>query len=145
MRRPPLGLGRTRGEDICPMVYGVLFRGGSFKMSAKSKGNQYEIEVKKILETDGWKVFRQHRKPIFIKGHMVTMGADIFGCDIVAKKEGEIPRWIQVSTVTNKLDKIRQVMEHPWNWEHEKVEVWCRVERKKEFRVFVGPEFGEVL
>lgn len=105
-------------------------------MSAKSKGNEYEREAKKLLEAQGYSVFRCHRKPIFINGKMLTMGADIFGCDIVAKKDGEKPRWIQVSTVENKSKKEKQVLVFPWNLSCESVELWLRITGKKAFRVF---------
>lgn len=106
-------------------------------MSAKSKGNEYEREVKKYLEATNFSVFRCHRKPIFIKGKMLTMGADIFGCDIVAKKIGLKPKWIQVSTVENKSKKVAQVEVFPWNLAYEDVELWLRIPGKKAYRIFV--------
>lgn len=105
-------------------------------MSAKSKGNGYEREAKLLLEAKGWAVFRCHRKPIFINGKMLTMGADIFGCDIVAKKLGFKTRWIQVSTVENKSKKEKQVTEFCWTLAHEDVELWLRIKGKKAFRTF---------
>lgn len=109
-------------------------------MSAKSKGNEYEREAKKLLESKGWSVFRCHRKPIFINGKMLTMGADIFGCDLVAKKLGRKTRWIQVSTVENKSKKEKQVEEFCWTLAHEDVELWLRIKGKKAFRTFVLTE-----
>lgn len=106
-------------------------------MNAKAKGNGYEREAKLLLEAKGWSVFRCHRKPIFINGKMLTMGADIFGCDIVAKKLGYKTRWIQVSTVENKSKKVKQVEEFCWTLDHEDVELWLRVKGKKAFRTFV--------
>lgn len=107
-------------------------------MNSKAKGSGYEREVRDILECDGYKIFRCHRKPIFINGKMLTMGADIFGCDIVAKKAGEKTRWIQVSTVENKSKKEKQVMEHPITLEHESLELWLRIDGKKAYRRFVA-------
>lgn len=105
-------------------------------MNSKAKGSGYEREVRDILEHDGYKIFRCHRKPIFINGKMLTMGADIFGCDIVAKKVGERTRWIQVSTVENKSKKEKQIMEHPLTLAHESFELWLRIDGKKAFRRF---------
>lgn len=109
-------------------------------MKATQKGNQFEREVKDILEAQGWKVFRQHRKPLFIKGRMVTIGADIFGADIVAKKQGEKTRYVQVSTVENKSKKEAQLLEHPVTIAYESIELWLRVDGKRAYRVFrLGP------
>jgi len=106
-------------------------------VSAKSKGNQFEIEAKNQLEMSGWQVFRCHRKPIFMKGRMITKGADIFGCDLVAKKLGEKSRWIQVSVVGARSAKVKQVLIFPWTLEYEQVELWLRVKGNKNFRKFM--------
>jgi hypothetical protein len=109
-----------------------------------AKGNKFEIEVRNILESAGWKVFRQHRKPMFIKGRMITVGADIFGCDMICKKDHEKTLWIQVSTISNKSAKIKQVYLEPWNYAVDRVQVWCRIPGKKFYQVFEGPDFGLV-
>ena len=111
-------------------------------MSAVSKGNQYELEAKKTLEFSGWKVFRQHRKPLFIKGKMIAVGCDIFGCDLVAKMMGAKAAWIQVSTPENLSAKKVQVNEHPITLEHETYEIWSRLNGKKEFEVHRLTETG---
>lgn len=100
------------------------------------KGNKFELEAKKTLEALGWKVFRQHRKPLFINGKMITVGADIFGSDLVAKAVGNKPLWIQVSTAENLAAKKTQMMEHPINLEYEHYEIWIRLAGKKEFQVY---------
>lgn len=105
-------------------------------------GNKYEIEVRNLLESRGWKVFRQHRKPMFIHGKMITVGADIFGCDMVCKKPDEKTLWVQVSTLTNKSAKIKQVFLEPWNYNVDTVQVWCRIPGKKVYQVYEGPDFG---
>ncbi len=114
------------------------------KGKSTAKGNKYEIEVKNLIESWGWKVFRQHRRPIFIHGKMITVGADIFGCDMVCKKLGMNTHWVQVSTLANKSAKIKQVMVEPWGYEHDTVQVWCRLPGKKEYQVFQAPEFNLV-
>lgn len=106
-------------------------------MKATQKGNQFEREVKDILEAQGYAVFRQHRRPLFMKGKMITVGSDIFGCDMIAKKKGERSRWIQVSTVENKSKKEQQVLAFPWNLAFEDVELWLRVDGKRQYRRFV--------
>lgn len=104
-------------------------------MSSVSKGNGYELEAKKTLEAYGWKVFRQHRKPMFIKGQMITVGADIFGCDLVCKLPGVKTLWVQVSTPENLSAKKAQMFVHPMNPQFETYEVWSRISGKKEFEV----------
>lgn len=105
--------------------------------SNKAKGNAHELEVKKHLEAEGWTVFRQHRKPLWINKRMVTIGADIFGCDLVAKRKGELTRWIQVGADGAKSKKVDQLNEFPWDTNHESVEIWLRVEGKKAYKVYV--------
>lgn len=115
----------------------------SKKKSSYAKGNIYENEVKKILEKQGWSVFKQHRRPIYIKGRICMVGADIFGCDIVAKKTGEPTLWVQVSTEDNLHKKIQQVMEFPWYLNGERLEIWCKIKGKKAYRVHPAPQFKE--
>jgi hypothetical protein len=114
-------------------------------VKSAAKGNQYEKEVVFILEYEGWQVFRQHKK---IQGMIMTpkglfprmVGADVFGCDIIAKKAGEKTLWIQVSTVDNKSAKEVQVRKFPWTYMYEDPQLWLRIKGKKSFRVFlVGP------
>lgn len=118
----------------------------SKKRSSYQKGNIYENEVKGILEAQGYTVFKQHRKPVYIQRQkrMLMLGADIFGCDIVAKRTSEPTLWIQVSTEDNLHKKVKQVMEFPWYLEGERLEVWCKIRGKKAYRVHPAPEFKEV-
>jgi hypothetical protein len=122
-------------------------------MKSTQKGNQYEKEAKTVLERDGWHVEGQHRKVLYIKdkftGQMklIMAGRDIYGCDLIAKKLGLKTKWIQVSTVTQKSSKERQVLLFPWSLEFEEVELWLRVHGKREFRVFrlvSGAKFVEI-
>lgn len=113
------------------------------KKSSYAKGNEYEREVVKILKAKDWSVFRQHRKPVYIEGRMLMLGSDIFGCDIVAKKKDCKPRWIQVSTEDNKHKKIQQVLEFPWSYDLEDLEIWCRIKKKKAYLVYRGPNFKD--
>lgn len=105
--------------------------------NSTAKGNQHEIEVKKHLEAEGWAVFRVHKKAIFIKGRMVLIGADAFGSDLICKKKGELPRWIQVGAAGAKSKKEDQLLEHTWDTKHETVEIWLRIEGKKAYQVYL--------
>lgn len=113
-------------------------------MSATSKGNAFELEVKKILENKGWTVFRQHRKPMFMNGKMITVGCDIFGSDMVAKKTNEKTHFIQVTTRPNKTAKMKILLQYPWNYNHDVVQIWLRSDGKREFEIFQAPDFESV-
>src|SRR5579863_5898839 len=112
-------------------------------MKSTTKGNQYEKECKTILESQGWMVEGQHRKVMWIRDKytgqmkMIMSGRDIYGCDLIAKKLGQKTRWIQVSTLSQKSAKQKQVLIFPWTLEHESVELWLRLEGKRAYRVFV--------
>lgn len=111
--------------------------------SSYAKGDQYEKEVKEYLEEQGWTVFRQHRKAMFLApGRVKMVGADFFGCDIVAKKYGEKTLWVQVSTLANKSSKIKQVSVHPWNPDVDDIQIWLRHDGKKKYSVFAGLDWG---
>jgi hypothetical protein len=111
-------------------------------MKSTAKGNQFEKEVKTILEAQGWMVEGQHRKVMWIRDKytdqmkMIMAGRDIYGCDLIAKKLGEKTRWIQVSTLTQKSAKQKQVLAFPWTLAYETVELWLRLDGKRSFRVF---------
>lgn len=112
-------------------------------VKSTQKGNQFEKEVKTILEGDGYLVEGQHRKVMWIRDKftgamkMIMCGRDIFGVDLIAKKLGEKTRWIQVSTLSQKSAKQKQVLIFPWTLEHESVELWLRLDGKRSFRVFI--------
>lgn len=111
-------------------------------MKSTQKGNLYEKEVKTILEGQGWTVEGQHRKVMWIRDKytgamkMIMAGRDIFGVDLIAKKLGQKTRWIQVSTLSQKSAKQKQVLVFPWTLEHESVELWLRLDGKRSYRVF---------
>ena len=71
-----------------------------------------------------------------MKGRMITVGADIFGCDLVAKKSGKKSLWVQVAANGAKSKKEDQVLEHIWNLEYERVQIWLRVEGEKTYKVY---------
>jgi hypothetical protein len=111
-------------------------------MKSTQKGNMYEKEVRDILEAQGNIVEGQHRKVMWIRDfktgelRMIMAGRDIYGCDLIVKKQGTKTRWIQVSTVAQKSAKQKQVLAFPWTLEHEDVELWLRIEGKRAYRVF---------
>lgn len=106
-------------------------------MKSTQKGNQYEKEVRLILEAKGWHVEGQHRKVMFLgPGKMIMAGRDVYGCDLICKKQGEKTRWIQVSTVENKSKKEHQVKEFPWTLQYETLQLWLRVKGAKKYRVY---------
>ena len=120
----------------------TICTGRSQVPSNKQRGDAHELEVVKILEADGWKVFKQHRKIVGMvktpKGLFPRMaGADIFGCDIIAKRKGDLTKWIQVSVDGAKSKKEDQLNEFYWDTDHESVEIWLRVKGKKTYRVFL--------
>ena len=111
------------------------------RQSSYKKGNQYENEVKHILEREGWKVEGQHRKAAWINGKLLMMGRDIFSCDLIAKCKGSRTLWIQVSTLANKSKKIKQMQNEPWDYSYDQVQVWCRLQGKKCYQVFTAPDW----
>jgi len=99
-------------------------------MNATSKGNIYEIQVQRILEKDGWAIFRQHRKAMFIKGRMIMAGCDMFGADMIALKKDRPIKFVQVTTLVNKSAKEKEYAKHPFIVNHMTREIWCKIPRK---------------
>ena len=80
-------------------------------MSALSKGKSYELEVKKILESEGYKVEKAVNRVIWIKGKPVSVAHDFFGAfDIIARQNGSPTLWIQV-TVWSQVSTKRHDLE----------------------------------
>lgn len=112
--------------------------------SSVKKGNQYEKEVRDILIADGWLAEGQHRQVMYIRDfktgqmRLLMKGRDIYGCDLIAKKRTQKTKWIQVSTVSQKSSKEKQVRQFTWNLDHEDLELWLRIDGKRAFRRFVA-------
>lgn len=67
-------------------------------MSTRTRGRAFEIWGKKYLESQGWSVYLCGRRAVFLgPGKLITKGDDIFGCDLVAIKEGHNVRFIQMT------------------------------------------------
>lgn len=113
--------------------------------NSTAKGNAHELEVKKHLEAHGWVVFRVHKKAIFINGRMVLVGADAFGCDLIAKKQGEKTLWIQVGADGALSKKKDQLLQFPWNLENETPEIWLRLNKQKVYRVYALVNIGGLI
>lgn len=112
--------------------------------NSNQRGNTYELEVKKILESEGWEVFRQHRKQMYMNGKMIMVGCDVFGCDLIAKKPGEKTLWVQVTTRPQKSLKSKTLLSYPWSFEHDSVQLWLREAGSRIFEIFEGPYFESV-
>ena len=109
--------------------------------SNKAIGDAHELEVKHFMENTGWVVFKQHRKVVGMiptkRGFIPRMaGSDIFGCDLICKKPGELTKWIQVGSEDAKSKKEAQLNEFYWDPKHESVEIWLRIHKQKIYRVF---------
>lgn len=112
--------------------------------NSNHRGNTYEIEVKKTLEAEGWTVFRQHRKQMYINGKMVMVGCDVFGADLIAKKPGHKTLWVQVTTRPQKSVKSKSLMIHPWTFDHDTVQLWLRSVGSRAYEIFEAPAFESV-
>jgi len=112
-------------------------------VSAKSKGSQYEREVMKILELQGWTMERAH--PLYIPigpRRIVSKAHDFFGAwDLIGKQAGFKTLWVQVSTLNNISGKRSQVNGFPWTPEHDEPCIFARVDgRNRHYRVYWGKE-----
>lgn len=112
-------------------------------MSAKSKGSQYEREVMKILEAQGWVMERAHPQYFPIgPGKMISKAHDFFGAwDLIGKQPGHKTLWVQVSTISNISGKRAQVNGFPWTAEHDEPCIFARVDGKnRHYRVYYAKE-----
>lgn len=86
-------------------------------MSKRSKGNTYEKEVQRILESEGWLVERALPKFVYIPGRKfpISTSHDFFSAwDLVCKKANNPTLWVQVSTWEHASTKREQVKNFPW-------------------------------
>ncbi len=90
-----------------------------------AKGTAIELSAIKILEAEGYTVHRCVRTGVKRGNMYFSQSNDIFGCiDLVAKKQGERTRWIQVtadSGIGRKKDDLAAV---PWDPLFDSVEIW---------------------
>lgn len=100
-------------------------------MSSVSKGAQAEREAEACLQADGWITYR------VMRGGRMYAPIDIFGCiDLIAKKQGHLTRWIQVTAAKYFTHKFEEMLTVPWG-EGDLVEIWHRKKGKdRHFRVY---------
>lgn len=109
-------------------------------INTAQKGKRFELEVRKILEAQGWTVETAINKTIFIKGRIISVAHDFFGLwDGMAVKGPEIV-FYQVSMWDRMAEKVKKVKESPIHWPgvvH--CAIWGRIEgRNPHFRVVRG-------
>ena len=112
-------------------------------MSTKSKGSQYEREVMRILEADGWQTERAHPKYIPVgPGKIISKAHDFFGAwDVIGKKAGYKTMWVQVSTLSHVSAKRSQVIGFPWTPEHDEPCIFARIDgRNRHYRVYYAKD-----
>ena len=96
-------------------------------MSARSKGSRNELEVQKILESEGWTCHRAYPSMIKTGKRFFVRSNDIFQCfDICAKKKNEHTRWLQVAVGYKKAQKEDKILQYDFFNEKDKVEIWLK-------------------
>ncbi len=95
------------------------------RVNTSSKGTSIELAAIKTLEAEGYKVHRCVRTGAKRGPFWVSQSNDVFGCiDLVAKKKGERTRWIQVTAHSGVGKKKQEILEVPWDSDHDSVEIW---------------------
>jgi len=93
--------------------------------STRDKGRAFESWCKKFLEADGWAVHLCGRKAKMIgPGRMITVGDDIFGCDLVAIRSGFMTLFVQTTLDSGVAKRLNKFLAYPWNLNHQLVELW---------------------
>lgn len=106
--------------------------------SARAKGLSYVREVKKILDSKGYRVEGPGYKPVWMGKGMRAVHSDYFGVfDLLAIRRGRIEGH-QVSTLTNKATKIKAIQEGGLCGY-----VWCRIS-KDDYRIWYVYQTGQV-
>jgi len=118
-------------------------------MSTTSKGNEYEKNVKAILEAWGYKVERAARKMVAVgPGKFISRSNDYFGClDLIAIDPYEKVRCVQVTDQAHQAAhqaKFRHVL---FPMVHCDVEIWAwhpgrRRKHKKGEKVTIAQVFS---
>ena len=97
-----------------------------------AKGTAIELTAIKMLEADGYKVHRCVRTGVKRGNLYYSQSNDVFGCiDLVAKKQGERTRWIQVTAHSGIGQKKADLAEVPWDPLFDSVEIWRWVGSKR--------------
>lgn len=74
--------------------------------------------------------------PKYPRGIWISQSQDIFGCDIIGKKEGERDLWLQVTYAAEVSNRIKEIMKHPWSPQHDNVQVWGWNAKGKYYTVY---------
>ncbi len=95
------------------------------RVNTSKKGQQIELQAIKLLEAEGYKVHRCVRTGVKRGKLYISQSNDVFGCiDLVAKKQGERTRWIQVTADSGIGRKKEDLAEVPWDPLFDSVEIW---------------------
>ena len=105
------------------------------------KGNDFENECKRWLESNGYLVQKAQRTMKFIgKGRFVSGSNDFFGLfDLVAKK-GSVTRWIQCKYGSKNIyAKKKELMAFVKNYtnNYEIAEVWFRAKYDSAITIYI--------
>src|SRR4051812_26738930 len=97
-------------------------------MSNKSRGNAFELKVKKYLESLGFKVDKARAKIMMIApGRMVSGPNDFLGCaDLLAVHPQRRYTLLAQCTLGDVSARQRKMETVPWNLEAQKVMLWTR-------------------
>jgi len=94
------------------------------KVNTASKGRDIENKAKDYLKAQGYEVERTYRKAIWVKGRVISLPNDFFGCmDLIAIRTDKI-KFIQVTTAHNYSAKTEEILGHKWP-KMADVEVWA--------------------
>lgn len=94
-------------------------------MNRVRKGTRTERIAADLLESEGYTVHRCIKAVVRKGPRWITIGNDIFGnIDLIAKKQGERTRWIQVTSASSIGRKRADLESTPWEQAHDSVEIW---------------------
>lgn len=106
----------------------------------REKGNEFQRWIKDWLEERGWAVYNQAPcgKMIKIKGRKIFISQrnDIFGCDIIARRDRKkesnsnfsmATLWIQATLDSNVSRKVEELKKYPWGSSLEsRPQIWMK-------------------
>ena len=102
-------------------------------MSNKSRGNAFELKIKKILEGYGFEVDKARAAFIFTApGKGFSTPNDFFGCaDLMGiHPEKSYTLFIQC-TLGDRGARRKKLEAVPWNLAHQRVQLWSRSTKKR--------------
>lgn len=86
------------------------------RSSARASGARYQLKIKKFLEERGYEVQNIPTKSYFIPqiGRFRSGRNDIFGCDLIAKRNDRETLWIQATKHKSLKEKIKVLSRFQW-------------------------------